>query len=270
VGDAYFDVAGVPVIAGREFEPRDALGGEAVALLNEQAAKRLFPGEDPIGRQVTIWNKTPRRIVGVVGDVRFLGIQQPVAPAIYAPYFQMPTGYFNATIKTQLPLSELRRHLQAALSGIDPALALSDVWRLQDLVYRPLQPLRTGAVLATLLSTVLLAISVTGLYALTAASAAAWKPEFAVRMAFGARPRQIVRLVLVRGGRAVLVGTIVGTVLALAISRALSLVYALGSGPTIAHLLIASLLTTLAALPALLAPALRAGIVAPFVTLKTE
>jgi hypothetical protein len=270
VSDDYFRVAGVPVLLGRQFEAGDRLDSARVAVLNEKAARLFFPKENPLGQSVRIWDDQDRRIVGVVGNVHFLGLRQDTEPAIYAAYFQMPTGFCNLLVKTALGEDELQLGVRAALDRIDPRVPLSRPRDLEEMLAEPLARVRAGASLASLIASIVLLISVIGLYALMAASAAAWRAEFCVRSVVGATRGQIVALVTWRGLRVLAAGTLIGCVATLGVRRLLVLLYSVGAGLTYLQLFAVAVATAAAALPALLLPAVRASKLNPTALLRRE
>ena len=228
VSDDYFDVLGIPVLAGRAFETSDRAGGERVAVINRTMAQRYWPGEDPIGRRVRAIQMEYMEgapwvtVIGVVGDVRHGGHEDETEPAMYTLYRQVPSWSPVMTVvaraRPDIPAAVLGNLLRTAVHAQDPGLApaVSTMeQRLGGLVAERrfvLSILSGFALLA-------LALAAVGLYGLLSFAVAQRTREIGVRAALGARRFGIVNLMLRSALRVVLAGIILGLVVALWFTR---------------------------------------------------
>jgi putative ABC transport system permease protein len=199
----YLEALRIPVRAGRTFEARDSESGSRVAIVSETAARRFWPGENPIGRQIRVHvnesSRNPREIVGVVGDVRTRGLELEPVPVIYLPHAQY--GMENMTIVARTagdPLQMLPA-ATAALRTLAPGVALSRAQRMEDLVSANVAEPRFRSLLLTLFAAAALALAGVGLYGVVAFSVSQRRGELGLRLALGADPSDVLRLAMKEG-----------------------------------------------------------------------
>jgi putative ABC transport system permease protein len=270
VSPCFFRSLGIAVLAGREL----ADGEGAAVVVNTAFAARLFPNGDPLGKQVRVvgaqgeWDG----VVGVVADVRARGIgvgAEPV-PAAYLPVLRHPPGRVGIAVRTRGDPLPLTAAVEAAARAAGPGVALSDAMEMREHLARFRAPLRWfGGVLA-LLAAGSLALAGSGLYGVMSYNVARRTREIGVRMALGATPRAILRMVLERSLRLVALGSLLGLIGAGGVARLLQLLVR-GVEP-LDPLPYAAVGLALASV-ALLAgyrPARRAAAVDPQVSLRAE
>jgi putative ABC transport system permease protein len=268
----YFRAMRMPMIAGRTFDSRDRAGGISVIVVNQEFARRYWPGESAIGKRIFtgfLGPKVPHEIVGVVGDARQLTLDTPVAPAMYFPVTQLPSPFLTFVVRTKgddptvaLPL--MRRELKA----MDPALALHDVRSLRAVVDASLARHRFSMIVIGVFAAAAIALSMIGLYGVIAYSVAQRTREIGVRMALGARPLDVLALVLGEGARVAAAGVIVGLAVAVATTRLMrSLLYDVSTTDIGIYAFVA-LLTAAVAVLASYIPARRATRVSPTTALR--
>ncbi len=270
----YFRTLGIPLRSGRDFTDADQQHGPLVAIVNQALANEAFPGEDPIGRRLRTGLDIPdfMTIVGVVGDVRTWGPARPAQAEIYMPYEQHPG-----------PATSLV--LVARTSGGDP-LRLADAMRQTIRLRNPDVPVRAEtmettmelasatprfrAYLVGLFATVALFLALVGVYGVMACIVSYRVPEIGLRVALGARPQDVLRLILGQGGRLGAIGLVLGLVLALAGSRALDglLFGVTASDPVVLGLVVIGVSLTLAV--ACYLPGRRAVAVDPMQALRAD
>jgi putative ABC transport system permease protein len=270
----YFRTLGIPLRSGRDFSDADRRDAPLVAIVNESLARQAFPGEDPIGRRLRTGLDIPdfMTIVGVVGDVRTRGPARPAQAEIYMPYEQHPG-----------PASSLV--LVARTSGGDP-ISLADAMRQTIRLRNPDVPVRAEsmettmelasatpwfrAFLVGLFATVALLLALVGVYGVMACIVSYRVPEIGLRMALGARPQDVLWMILAQGGRLGALGMALGLALALAVSRALNgLLYGVtASDPLV--LVTVVLGVSLALVGACYLPGRRALAVEPMKVLRGE
>jgi len=269
----YFNAMGIGLIRGRLFAAADRAATTPVVVIGETMARRIWPGEDPIGKRITGRFRGPpvvREVVGVVRDVRHTGYDEALRPEYYVPHAQSPFGSMTVVIHSALE--------PAAILG--PAQRV--VWSLRnDVTFsgtETLEGLRSGtlAVRRVILATIVLfaglgaVLAAMGIYGVISLSVAQRTQELGVRMALGAAPSSLRWLVLRQGLVLTAAGIVAGAVGALALTRLLGgLLY--GTAPTdpVSFLVGAGLLTVVAALAAWI-PARRATGVSPLVALRSE
>jgi putative ABC transport system permease protein len=219
----YFKTMRIPLRAGRTFAESDAAGAEAVAIINESAAKKYFPGVDPVGRHVAnSGDDIMRRIVGVVGDVRYDGPTRSGQEELYLPYRQVPWAAMSIVVRSDQRADVVARALRAEITRIDRDQAMTDIRTMDSVVSATTtQQQFTTSLLGTfaLLATGLAAI---GLYGVVALFVSQRRHEFGVRMALGARRVDVLLLAMREGVTVILAGAVVGVAGALLGSQALS------------------------------------------------
>jgi predicted permease len=265
VSDGYFATLGARV-KGREFTPRDRPGAPFVFVVNEAFARQHFPGAEVVGRQLDVG--VPVEIVGVAGDIRQLAMTEEAQPTIYVHNLQ------NARVKTTLVVraagdpAALAGSVREAIWSIDPQQAITEVFTFDESVSLALSRPRLIAVLLGAFGVIGLALGALGVYGVVSALVGERRREIGVRLALGARPADVLSMV-VRGGLVVAgIGAAIGLAGAVALSRSLSSVLfdvepvdaATYAGMAVLLLLTASLASYL--------PARRAARVDPVETLR--
>jgi predicted permease len=281
VAPGYAEALGLPLEAGRTFTRQDTAGSLPVVVVNEALARRFFPGEDPIGQQLWVGHAqalpdTPRRtVIGVVGDARWDSVDTPAGPEAWVPVTQQVGG--DLVYRTMLLVAHTAGDPLGAVSAVreriravDKDLALASVRTLEDRVDEALWRNRLGAAALGALGLAALAIALTGVFGVTSQLASRRAHELGVRVALGATPRAIARLVLSESGRLVLAGVALGALGALGLSRTVSsLLFGIGASDA-ATFLVAAVGLASAAMLASYVPARRASRVDPLVTLRAE
>jgi putative ABC transport system permease protein len=255
----YLATLGVPLLAGRDIGPGDDASAPQVVLINHAAAERYFAGRNPIGQQIRFWGTT-RRIVGVMGDERFEGLEAPSEPAVYGPMAQNPQQ--DATLLVRVaargdPMA-IAPALRRALHDADPQVALYGLTPLQAAVSRTISGPRFSAALLAVFGGAAVLLALVGVHGMLSYTVAQRRPEMGIRMALGASGWNVMRLVVGEGVGLAVIGVAAGLALALAGSRAMtSLVFGItATDPaTFATVAVAVLVTS--ALASII-PALRA------------
>jgi putative ABC transport system permease protein len=272
----YFRAAGIRLVKGREFTARDKVDAPDVIIINEELARRFFAGEDPIGKRLQIATERTRfrEIVGVVADAKLARLDAKADPAIYVPHAQNTWPHALRTSSIVVRTSGEPLSLSAAVRGelraIDPSLAVTQVRTMEEIVGDSLAPRRFSAALLAVFAALAGALAAVGIYGVMAYSVAERRHEIGIRMALGARRSEILRMVLVGGGRLAALGVVIGLAGAAALTRLMAgLLYGVGVSdpPTFA---LAALALAGVALAACLVPARRATKVDPMVALRSE
>jgi predicted permease len=268
---AYFDVMRIPIVAGRAFERRDDASAPARVVLSETLAARLFPGESPIGRPIVLAaQERPAEVIGVARDVKLRSLDDPILPTVYLSMWQFPSRGTRLVLRTTRPDADatalLREHV-ARLDGDLPVYGVASMASVIDLSPGvPVRRVLTAAFLGfALLAVVLGAI---GLFGVVAHDVASRRAELALRIALGANPSRILRSTLGQGVSMVGAALVIGGVLSLWASRALSGVTHTSGDVDVVSAATAAAVLLLAGLCAVLPAARRAAQTDPVTVLR--
>jgi putative ABC transport system permease protein len=284
VSAGFFRLMGIPLRAGREFAAGDLAASTPAVVLGAALARDLFAGADPIGREVRFASgRYPAyRVVGVSGDVYGDRVTDGALRSVYFPLLDdltpgstetenripvMPGG-MHFVVRSQLPLETLAPAFRAAVRSVDPRVPVWDVRTLDDVVASTTARLRLSMLLLLCSSAATMLLGAIGIYSVVAYATAGRAPEFAVRLALGATPRGLARLVYREGALMVAVGLVAGVVLSLITGRIVGgMLYEVRA--TDARVFAASAVAVaLIAVGAMYAPARRAGTADPAAVLR--
>ena len=265
----YLRTVGIPLIRGRQFDGRDHPDAVRVAMINDAFRRRYIPDEDPIGKNIQIFGR-PYQLVGIVGDVKFLGLGNAVAPALYPHIDQFPFGFSSLLIRTGMEPAQLIPSVQAQVREIDPQLAVYQIQTMDELLSGSIARPRFNMWLLATFAAVALALAGVGVYGVMAYSVARRTHEIGVRMALGAARRDVVGMVLKQGLGLTAVGTALGLAGAYGLTRLMSsLLFGVEATDPRTFMAVA-LVLALVALIASYVPAHRAMRVDPMVALRYE
>lgn len=280
-GPDYFRTMNIPILSGRDFTNRDTQHSQPVAIINDSFARRYWPDESSIGAHIKIDdnNRAPREveIIGVVGDVRHVGLHVDPAPEIYVPFSQIPeenvsllTNNMNWVVRTSaepLTLAGAVRHEIQSVNGNIPS---SNTRSMEQFLSSSLAPSRFNLFLIGIFAIVALILASTGIYAVISYSVAQRTQELGLRMALGAQQLDVLKLVVGGSLKIVLIGVALGLVGAYILTRVMSnLLYGISvTDPSI--FVSMSLLLIIIALAASYIPARRAAKVDPMIALRSE
>ena len=272
VSPEYFQAMGIPLIEGRFFRDADRQDRAGVAMVSKSLARKLGASDgEVIGKQIEVEGvKDPVEVVGVVGDVRHLGVTAEMSAEVYLPFAQLPGPLLCFAIQTTGKDAGLSRAAQSAIWSVDKDEAVGFVMSLDDLVSDSLAPARVVTGVLGVFGGLALVMAAVGIYGVIANSAEQRIHEIGIRMALGARAGQILRAILAQGARLVLVGAAVGIVVAFGLMRFISSVL-YGVRPADPGMfLAATVLLSAMAMMACWVPARRATRVEPMVALRYE
>jgi putative ABC transport system permease protein len=272
VGPGYFRTMGIRLLRGRAFQVSDGPEAPGVAIVNELLARRFFGQEDPLGKAIVFDGSEPRQIVGVVGDVKPGRFDGDLSPQIYEPFAQSPARSFTLVVRAMggREGASVRGVVRAAIARLDPNQPLNTMRPHSQLVGDTFARPRFAASLFAVFSVVALLLAAIGLYGVIAYTVAQRTQEIGVRMALGARARDVLRMVFAQGGRLVAVGLLAGLAGAAILTRFLqSLLFAVSSLDA-ATFIATPLVLAAIAFAACLLPAWRASRVDPMSALRAE
>ena len=270
----YFRVMGIPLKAGRTFTPRDGPDAPPVVVINENMARHFWPGEDPLGKRFKYGGAQGEApwmtIVGVVGDMRRTGYDAPVRYETFLPYAQQAVPFMTLVVRTARDPLALAPQVRAAVRAIDPDQPVYEIKSMDQLLSAMVAQRRFSMALLGTFAGLALVLGLVGVYGVTSYLVAQRTREVGLRLALGAQPAQLIRMVVRQGMGAAALGIGVGLVGALLLTRLMAgLLYAVS--PTDAATLAAvTALLALATLVANYVPARRAARVDPLVALRSD
>ena len=270
----YFESMGIPIVRGRRFLPGDTASAARVVVVNEAMARQFFPGEDPIGRRIIYSSRRqndPRTIVGIVGDVHHFGLQKPPAPEFYTPQTQ-PPSYHAMTVVMRVTgdTAALIPAVRADVRALAPDAPLYNVRTLERMVDASVSDARFRTLLLALFAALAVVLAAVGTYGVIALAVSQRTQEMGIRLALGARPSDILRMVLGAGLRPLLAGAAIGLAGGLLLSRAVAgLLFKVTPADPLTFVVAAAVILT-AGLAAAWLPARRACRVDPAIALRTS
>jgi putative ABC transport system permease protein len=271
VAGDYFRAMGIPLLQGRSFGAQDSPKAPRVVLVNEPFARRFFPQEDALGKRLVYGrDATTLEIVGVVGGVRHDELQTAPRPEVYVPAAQDPALSMNVVLHTAGDPAHAASALRAAVAAVDADIPISTVRTMDDLISTSLAQPRFSMLLLALFALIALTLAAVGLYGVISYTVSQRTREIGIRMALGAEPRDILRLVVGQGFRMTALGVIIGLATALAVTRLLANLLFEVTPFDAASFAGLPLLLAAIALVASWIPARRAAHVDPLVSLRNE
>jgi putative ABC transport system permease protein len=274
VSPDYFRVMRIPLLRGRFFSEQDSPSNPNVAIISETLARRYFPNQDPLGRQMGFGfppnSNVSRKIVGVVGDVRDVALSRKPGPMMYVPFAQAPLYGGEVVVRSSLSASSVAAGIRQAVHSIDKDLPLTDVESFPDALGASVAQERFRTLVLSSFSGIALILAAVGIFGVISYSASQRTHEIGIRMALGAQQRNVLRLILGHGAKLALLGLGAGAVAALLLTRLMaSLLYGVSATDPLTFGTVAIVLLGVA-VTACYIPAHRAMRVDPMVALRHE
>jgi predicted permease len=271
VSPRYFETLGIPIRAGRDFDERDSSRVPHVVIVNEAFARKHFPDGNPIGRTlITGMGQLPSQVVGVVADVRATNLNTPPEPDYFLPALQRPETFTNVLIRTKGDPVALTAAVREALRSVDPDLPLLQPQALTTRVADTVADRRLALMLLGGFAALALLLASLGVYSVMAHLVAFRTSEIGIRMALGATPGSVMRMVLGHSSRLTLVGIVFGVAGALAVSRLMQQVlFEVNPADPLIYLAVSGTLLFVAACASWF-PARRATRIDPVMALRME
>ncbi|MBZ5586255.1 MAG: ABC transporter permease [Acidobacteriia bacterium] len=271
VSPAYFGLYRVPLRSGRVFQARDNATGPCVVVLSESAARRFFPGENPVGRRMDYpgSDRCQAEVLGVVGDVNYGPAEAPLECVVYSSTLQSQPGFFLAVRTTRAPL-QFAPALRRIARDLDPEASVYDVRTVRQIVDAATWRDRLGAVLLGFMAALSLALAAVGIYGVFSYAVAARTRDIGVRVALGATRGDVLAMILREGAALAAAALAVGLPVAWTLTRSLSSqLYRVSPADPLVYASVAALLAAVALLACYL-PARRATRIDPVEALRHE
>jgi putative ABC transport system permease protein len=274
VTPAYFETMRIPIVRGRGFTDADSETSMQVAIVNETLARRFWPNADPIGKRLDLprISDVPWQVVGIARDSKYLAVFERPLPHVYLPMKQDPSFLRIVHIRSVATPEMLGPLVQREIRSLDADMPLADLKTMTQIVAGGMGFVlfRVGAVQATAMGLLGLVLAAVGVYGVVSYGAGQRTREMGIRLALGAAPRTVGRLVLAQGSTLVVAGIVAGLVLAATVTRMLARFFVLVSATDVTTFVLVSALLSVIALVACYLPARRAMRVDPMVALRHE
>jgi putative ABC transport system permease protein len=274
VSASYFQALRIPLVRGRVLAPRDVEGAPEVVVINETAARRYWPNEDPVGRRISFEFARPRwlEIVGIVGDVKTRRLDVDAEPEAFMSYLQQEaagsTRAMSVVVRTAMPIAAAAPLLRTAVAELDRDQPVGAIRPMDDLVAESVAPARLNLWLLAAFAVMALALTAEGLYGVMAYLVAQRSHEIGIRMALGASRPAVLLMMLREAGTMTVAGIALGLGGALMLSRFLAaLLFGVSATDPQVYAAVAPPLAVVA-LAAVVVPSSRATRVDPLVALR--
>ncbi|MHB8410852.1 MAG: ADOP family duplicated permease [Candidatus Acidiferrales bacterium] len=281
----YFQTMGIPLLQGRWFTPEDRVDSESVAIVSLSTAQKFWSGQNAIGKRIRWGAKSPwhpwTTVVGIVGDVKEEPRETASGPHVYRPYSQVPDSFLaddpfgdwhamNVVVRTQEDPTSLTSAVVAQVHSLDPDLAVANIRTMTQVISSSIAGPEFNTVLLGALASLALFLSAIGIYGVLAYAVAQQTHEIGIRMALGARPKDVLSLILGRGARLAGMGTAFGIAAALGLTRLMKgLLYGVSAMDPLTFVGVVIVLVAVGLLASYI-PARRAMRVDPMVALRYE
>ncbi len=278
VAPGHFKTLRIPLIRGRVFTAADRIGAPGVGIVSESAARRFWPNEDPVGRRIRLGNQMPFdsspndtiEIAGVVGDVRYGPLEEEAGADIYTPFMQFSWWFSYYMVRATVPASTMIPEMRRAVAAVDPNLPIDNVLTMDDRFGVVSQRPRFNTLLLSIFAALALILAGIGIYGVTSHSVSVRTKEIGIRMALGAEPESVSKLVIGEGLKLIAIGIVIGAAGAFGVTRVLqSQLYEVRATNPVTFIMTAGLLT-MVGIAGCYFPARRATRVDPLTTLRAE
>jgi putative ABC transport system permease protein len=225
VSAEYFQTLGLQLVRGRSFDHRDTAQAPRVVIINEAMARKFWPDDDPLGRYLTFNSSTQYEIIGVVSNAKHSSLQEEAEPQACTSHQQVPSRTMDLAVRANYSFDRepaaLINGIRLSVSKIDPEQAIHNIGTMEQRLSQSIAPQRFVALLLSLFATLALIQALIGIYGVMSYAVTQRRQELGIRMALGARPRDVLSLVLRRGMKLTLIGIALGLMAAFASTRLL-------------------------------------------------
>jgi len=269
VDPGYIPAMQIPLLAGRTFTARDTAESERVVVINENAARRLWPGRDAVG-QIALSGPGEMRVIGVVANVHHSSLEQDAGLEMYLPVTQATPGSVELVVRTKRPVEAMAPEIRTAIRGVEASLAVAEFRTLNEVVDQAVSPRRFVVVLLGGFAALALLLASLGIYGVVSYSVAQRTQEIGIRMALGAPAGHVQMRVMRETVMLAMAGAALGVVASIMASRLLgSMLFGVQPGDTATFAGMLVVLTVVAAFAGYI-PARRASRIDPMTALRAE
>jgi putative ABC transport system permease protein len=267
----YLEAMGIPLLRGRLFNESDPAEAKNRVIVNETLARRHWPNEDPIGKRIRInWDENEDEVIGVVGDVKHVGLDAVTRAMTYWPYRRSRYNTMTVTVRASGDATQVVNGIGGILRQMDPDLALAGVRTMDEIVSSSVAERRLTMLLLSVFAGAALLLAAIGIYGVIAYSVTARTQEIGIRMALGARQADVLRMVVRSALALVAAGIVTGAAGALLLTRLMTgLLFEVQPADPVTFAIVSGVLT-MVALIACTVPGLRATRVDPVIALRAE
>jgi putative ABC transport system permease protein len=272
----YFRVMRIPLLSGREFTPQDNENAPLVGIVNQSLARRFFNEENPVGKRVRWARGDPKNwitVIGVAGDIKHTGLDEPEDPALYTPYPQSGAPWkrwMNLVVRSESDAAAGAGAVKSRVWRVDGQIPIPDARTMVEVMGASVEARRFNMLLLGVFAAVAMLLAAVGIYGVMSYAVTQRTREFGLRIALGARPRDVIGMVVGRGMLLTSIGAAAGVALSLALTRLMSgMLFGVGAKDPLTFACV-SLLLAGVALMACYVPARRATKVDPMVALRCE
>jgi putative ABC transport system permease protein len=274
VTPTYFETMGIPVLKGRSFTAQDRDNTPHVIIVNEALASRYWPNQDVMGKRLGFADdpskQSWREIVGVVGNVKHFGLETEANPEVYFPYQQLPKNFMSVVVRTSSDPMSMIPAIRSQVSTIDKDQPVFDIMTMDQRLAKSVASNRFVMLLLGTFSVLALGLAAVGLYGAMAYMVSQRTQEIGLRMALGASRSDVFKLVVGKGMRLAIIGTAIGLVASLALTRVMrTLLFEVTPNDALTLVIVPVVLLTVALLACYI-PARRATNVDPLTSLRDE
>ena len=271
IGTKFFETLNIPILQGRDFNDSDRETAVGVAIINEAMVKRFWPGQDAIGKRFRFFGDDNfTEVIGIVKDTKIVSLGEEPTPCAYIPIFQRYTNLVTLYVQSKEDPKSILGTVRAEVQSLDSNLPLTNINTISEIIGQSLWAARMSAILLVLFGLLALVLAAVGIYGILAYSVNQRTQEIGVRMALGAKPFDILKLVLSQAMLLVIIGIVIGTGASLFITRLFAtLLFGVSAFDPVTFLL-TPIILALVALLASYIPAYRATKVDPLVALRYE
>jgi putative ABC transport system permease protein len=276
VTPGYFRTLRIPLLRGEEFTENYKKGSPGRIIINETMARRFWPDEDPIGQRISIGmgsdddEPTSWEIVGVIGDVRHAALDVEPAPEMFVPHSQQSWPFLTLVVRSSSDPMALAEHVRGQILAVDKDQPVANIRSMESMVSASIAQPRFYLLLLAIFAALALILAAVGIYGVLSYSVTQRKHEIGIRMALGAKPVDVIRLVVGQGMVLALIGVAIGLIGAFVFTRLMSsMLYGVSATDPVSFAALALLLSAVALLASYI-PARRATKVDPMVALRYE
>jgi predicted permease len=271
VAPNYLRVMGIPLLRGHDFDDSVREDSVKVAIINQTAARRFWPNDDPVGRQFKFFGEnTWIQVIGVSGDSKYDTLGEDPKPYIYLPLIQNPDPAVTLFFRTNGDSREMLSTVRGAVQALDRNLPLTNLWPIGEVISQGLWAARFGAAMLMIFAVVAIVLCAIGIYGVVSYSVGQRVREIGIRMALGARPVDVLIMILGQSAVTLAIGLAGGLLFAFALARfVMSLLYGVGSNDFVPFAAMALIMAAVGLLATYI-PARRATAINPIVALRYE